>query len=106
VTPTAATLKHLATIANANLGFTRGLVWIDDVHYNADKGGTPSQRPHTFSWDNVAFDGPFVYRDFSYDALDNNTPDVNGSSTSGNTPRRDLQQAGTCSGFPRHPTPQ
>lgn len=78
VTPTVATLKQLATIANANLGFTRGLVWIDDVHYNADKGGTPSQRQHTFSWDNVAFDGPFVYRDFSYDALDNNTPNANG----------------------------
>ena len=67
--PTAATLKHLATITGANLGFTRGLVWIEDVHYNADKGVVPSQHDHTFSWDNVAFDGPFTDRDFSYDAL-------------------------------------
>jgi len=48
------------------------LIWLEDVHYNADKGGTPSQRQHTYVWDNVAFDGPFTYRDFSYDALDNN----------------------------------
>ena len=34
----------------------------------------PSQREHTFVWDNVAFDGPFTYRDFSYDALDVNEP--------------------------------
>lgn len=71
------TLRKIATITNANLSLTRGLVWIDDVHYNADKqvafDGTPastSQSQHTFVWDNVAFDGPFVYRDFSYDALD------------------------------------
>jgi hypothetical protein len=48
---------------------------MEDVHYNADKGGPagpglPTQRSHTFVWDNVAFDGPFTYRDFSYDALD------------------------------------
>ena len=35
---------------------------------------SPSQREHTYTWDNVAFDGPFTYRDFSYDALDNNAP--------------------------------
>jgi hypothetical protein len=75
VVPSPTTLRHLATIFNANLGFTRGLVWIEDVHYNADKGGTPSQRQHTFSWDNVAFDGIFTYRDFSYDALDVVQPD-------------------------------
>jgi hypothetical protein len=40
------------------------------VHYNAQKGDPPSQSNHTFVWDNVAFDGPFTYRDFSYDALD------------------------------------
>src|SRR6202042_3300298 len=64
VTPSAANIKHLATISSANLGFTRGLVWIEDAHYNADKGPSPSQRTHTFSWDNVAFDGPFIGRDF------------------------------------------
>jgi hypothetical protein len=76
VVASASTLKHIATITNANLTFTRGLIWLEDVHYNADKATTspdqPSQRQHTFVWDNVAFDGPFTYRDFSYDALDAN----------------------------------
>jgi hypothetical protein len=77
VAPSASTLRRIASITNANLSFTRGLVWFDDVHYNADKANlaTPSyasQRQHTWVWDNVAFDGPFTYRDFSYDALDAN----------------------------------
>ena len=38
VAATPATLRKIATITNANLTFTRGLVWIEDVHYNADKG--------------------------------------------------------------------
>lgn len=81
VAPTAATLRHIAVITNANLTLSRGLIWIEDVHYNADKGdpARPSQREHTFAWDNVAFDGPFTYRDFSYDALDNTAPGPNGS---------------------------
>jgi hypothetical protein len=74
VAPSPATLKHIAVISNANLSFARGLIWLEDVHYNADKGesglNVPSQKQHTFVWDNVAFDGPFTYRDFSYDALD------------------------------------
>jgi hypothetical protein len=64
------TLRKIASITNANLTFTRGLVWLQDVHYNADKGGAPSERNHTFIWDNLAFDGPFTDRDFAYDALD------------------------------------
>lgn len=81
VAATTATLKHIAVVTNANLTLTRGLIWLEDVHYNADKGPTdrPSQKEHTFAWDNVAFDGPFVYRDFSYDALDNTAPGPNGS---------------------------
>lgn len=76
VTPTPANLRHVATITNASLTFTRALIWLEDVHYNADKGdpSRPSQRQHTFAWDNVAFDGPFTYRDFSYDAPDANQP--------------------------------
>jgi hypothetical protein len=70
VAPSTGTLKHIAVITNANLSLTRGLIWLEDVHYNADKGDLPSQKQHTFVWDNVAFDGPFTYRDFSYDALD------------------------------------
>lgn len=83
-TPT--NLKHIANITNANLTLTRGLVWIEDVHYNAMKGDSarPSQQQHTFAWDNVAFDGPFTYRDFSYDALDANAPTgVNGANNLG-----------------------
>jgi hypothetical protein len=68
--PSPSTLRKIATVTNANLSLTRGLIWLEDVHYNADKGSPPSQRQHTFVWDNVAFDGPFTYRDFSYDALD------------------------------------
>jgi hypothetical protein len=75
VAPSPSTLKRLATILNANLGFNRGLIWLQDVHYNADKSlQLPLQHDHTFAWDNVAFDGPFTYRDFSYDALDANVP--------------------------------
>jgi hypothetical protein len=69
-----APLKHLGSITNVGLGFTRGLIWLEDVHYNADKGDSnnppASQREHTFVWDNVGFDGPFTYRDLSFDALD------------------------------------
>lgn len=71
-------LRKIATVTNPNLSFSRGLVWIQDGHYNAAKGACPPQTnnnaicqtQHTFTWDNVAFDGPFTYRDFSYDALD------------------------------------
>lgn len=74
VAATPATLRKIASVTNANLSFTRGLIWLEDVHYNADKGGPPSQKQHTFVWDNVAFDGPFTYRDFGFDALDANAP--------------------------------
>ena len=65
-------LKHIASITGANLTFTNGVIWIDDAHYNADKGPTdrPSQRVHTFAWDNVAFDGPLLSRHLSFDVLD------------------------------------
>jgi hypothetical protein len=75
-----ATLRRIAVVTNANLSLSRGLIWLEDVHYNADKNesgpNVPSQRQHTFVWDNVAFDGPFTYRDFSYDALDVNQFDA------------------------------
>jgi hypothetical protein len=76
VAPSPTTLKRIAVVTNANLSFTRGLIWLEDVHYNADKGELPAQTQHTFVWDNVAFDGPFTYRDFSYDALDANPSNV------------------------------
>ena len=79
---TTSPLKRLATIANANLGFTRGLVWLEDVHYNADKANisspSTSQRNHTFAWDNAAFDGPRLPRDLSFDVLDALVPITGG----------------------------
>jgi hypothetical protein len=79
VAASATTLRKIASVTNANLSFTRGLIWLEDVHYNADKetlmlntAASTSQSQHTFVWDNVAFDGPFTDRDFSYDALDAN----------------------------------
>jgi len=68
-------LVHIATIPNANLNFTRGLVWLEDVHYNGDKFGT--QRLHTFHWSNIGFDGPVLPRDLGFDVPDNTTPDNN-----------------------------
>jgi hypothetical protein len=70
VAPSIASLRKIATITNANLSFSRGLIWLEDAHYNADKGSNPSQHQHTFAWGNVAFDGPFTDRDFAYDAPD------------------------------------
>jgi hypothetical protein len=71
------TLKLINTITDANLSLTKGLVWIQDVHYNAEKAHEqdpqlPNQKNHTYTWDNVAFDGPPTYRDLSFDVLDRN----------------------------------
>jgi hypothetical protein len=74
---TSGPLHHLASVANANLSLTRGLVWLEDAHYNADKGGLHDQRTHTFSWDNFGFDGPVLARDLAYDALDALAPIAN-----------------------------
>jgi hypothetical protein len=77
--PGSRTLKLINTVIDANLPITRGLVWIQDVHYNAEKAHEqdarlPNQKNHTYTWDNVAFDGPATYRDLSFDVLDNNVP--------------------------------
>lgn len=74
-------LKHLETINNANLNFTRGLVWIEDAHYNGSKFN--SEGIHTFKWDNFGFDGPVLPRDLSYDVLDHLTPNGQNSQNSG-----------------------
>ena len=70
---TTAPLKKIAVINNMSLTLTRGLIWIEDVHYNGDKDG-PDQGTHTFTWDNVGFDGPIVSRDLTFDVLDNLAP--------------------------------
>lgn len=65
-------LKKIAVISNMALTLTRGLVWMEDAHYNGDKDG--NQREHTFTWDNFAFDGPVLPRDLTFDVLDALTP--------------------------------
>jgi hypothetical protein len=70
---TSGPMTKLASITNAPLTLTRGLIWIEDVHYNGDKDG-PDQGTHTFTWDNVGFDGPRLPRDLTFDVLDNNQP--------------------------------
>lgn len=70
-------LKQLA-VADVQMPLTRGLVWMEDAHYNADKEpGT--QGDHTFTWDNFGFDGPVLPRDLGFDVLD---PAQSGSSSS------------------------
>jgi hypothetical protein len=71
---TRAGLHMINLITNANLSFTKGLIWIEDAHYNGYKSSRPSTHNHTFAWDNVAFDGPPTYRDLSFDVLDKNVP--------------------------------
>ncbi|HEV2952603.1 MAG TPA: fibronectin type III domain-containing protein [Candidatus Dormibacteraeota bacterium] len=66
-------LKELAVISNMSLTLTRGLIWLEDVHYNGDKDG-PDQGTHTFTWDNVGFDGPTLPRDLAFDVPDRLTP--------------------------------
>lgn len=66
---TVSPLKHLSKIPNANLSLTRGLIWVEEAHYNGDKFG--NQGTHEFSWDNVGFDGPLLPRDLAYDVNDN-----------------------------------
>ena len=70
---TQAPLKKIATIGNVTLPLTRGLIWLEDVHYNGDKEG-PDQGTHTFTWDNVGFDGPRLARDLAFDVLDRMQP--------------------------------
>lgn len=66
------TLKHMAGAdIPGGLSFSQGLVWINDVHYNARKQNEPNatgtQYDHSFGWDNLGFDGPKTYRDLGYD---------------------------------------
>jgi len=82
-------LKLLASVDNLGLTFSKGLVWLNDTHYNARKAIEPcecgTQYNHTFVWDNLGFDGPKTYRDLGFDVPDANIPSadtVNGDHTS------------------------
>jgi hypothetical protein len=69
-------LKPIAQI-NAAMPLTRGLIWLEDVHYNACKFN--SQCDHTFTWANVGFDGPVLPRDLATDVIDNGSMNSDGS---------------------------
>lgn len=58
-------LREIAELDNAHLPLTRGLVWIEDDHYNGDKFDT--QQSDTLGWDNLGFDGPVLPRDLGFD---------------------------------------
>ncbi|MEO5724517.1 MAG: hypothetical protein ABIQ39_12335, partial [Ilumatobacteraceae bacterium] len=75
--PGSSVVRLLAFADNANLTMTRGVIWLEDVHYNACK--LDDQCNHTFAWDNVAFDGPKPYRDLTFDVQDALTPMGDGS---------------------------
>jgi hypothetical protein len=77
--PGSSTLVHLSSTSVA-VPLTRGVVWIEDTHYNAAKDGQPLlpngdgvHTNHTFAWDNLAFDGPVLPRDVALDVLDSFT---------------------------------
>lgn len=73
---TTETPRPIAELDNADLPLTRGLVWLQDAHYNAGKecpAGSPptcSQADHTFRWRNVGFDGPVLARDLGVEYPD------------------------------------
>jgi len=59
---------------------------------------------HTFMWDNVAFDGPFTYRDLSFDALDANVPGRDGTVNLGKTSGANQFSSWSVLGMPAAPT--
>ncbi len=76
--PGSTVVKEIA-FSDYTLPLTRGVIWMEDVHYNACKPGfgTP-QCDHTFAWDNVGFDGPTPYRDLTFDVPDAADPAAGG----------------------------
>jgi hypothetical protein len=65
-------LIKIAEAGDLSLPLTRGLIWMEDAHYNAGKY-PPGQRDNTFGWDNVGFDGPILPRDRGFDVPANTT---------------------------------
>ena len=65
----AASSGPLVLLAHASfpspLPLSRGVIWIEDQHYNACKFNT--ECDHSFSWANVGFDGPVLPRDLTFD---------------------------------------
>ncbi len=91
---------HLAG-GDTSLNFSQGLVWINDVHYNARKAIEPCQCGtefnHTFTWDNLGFDGPKTYRDWGFDVPYAHVPNTAASQSGDPT----YVQEGFALGSPR-----
>ena len=66
-------LIKIAELDGANLPLTRGLIWLEDAHYNAGKY-PPGQRNNTFGWGDVGFDGPILPRDRGFDVGEQRRP--------------------------------
>jgi hypothetical protein len=76
-------VRLIAVADNANITMTRGVIWVQDMHYNASKAGCCGgvdgrQTTHTFAWDNIAFDGPKPYRDLTFDVTESQVPSNGG----------------------------
>lgn len=98
--PGSSSLRQIAhvnaqTDPNFVMPLTRGLVWIEDVHYNGNKFET--QQSNTFSWDNVGFDGPVLTQDRGFDVLEGTAPD---SPAENGLPTFDIGWEATTSGSP------
>ena len=63
---------RLIADASFSVPLTRGLIWLEDVHFDA--GAVNNQQSHTFTWANVGFDGPLLPRDLGFDVLDARRP--------------------------------
>lgn len=74
--PGSTTLKEIAD-ASVSLPLTRGLLWMEDDHYNGDKFNT--QQSDTFGWDNFGFDGPILPRDLGFDVPNRDLVNPDGS---------------------------
>ena len=79
-------VRLIASADNANITMTRGVIWVQDMHYNASKAGCCGgvdgrQTTHTFAWDNIAFDGPKPYRDLTFDVQEAQVPSDGGINT-------------------------
>lgn len=72
--PGTSNLIELGELDNATLPLSRGLLWMEDAHYNGGKFG--SQGTDTFGWDNFGFDGPVRPRDVAAEVPDRTQKDL------------------------------
>ena len=53
--PATRPLRLIAYVAEREFDVHRGLIWLEDAHYNGSKMPGTNQQVHTFVWDNVGF---------------------------------------------------